>query len=392
MLSLPLIFAEVLPVAYFSPLPWCAAEDAVLGDPGGDRSARQLRRCTRVWRLEPTRESFRRWMRTSDARLLPKEHSCQTSKRGCPTSQQCLLSETIVSSLQLSDARQRENRRVQSVKMRLLILAVVVALAHARPSMEDLTCGNSHKLERHRSYGSRIVGGWKVDDCDTVPWQVGLHINRSSLCGGSIISKRHILTAAHCLGPDITPDLVKVYVGNKHILGGKSVKVQRITVHEAYNGATKENDIAMFTLGESIPFGRCARKICLTPNFFPENVTCTVSGWGTTAWQGDVSDVLKMTHVPTFHDNCKDAYKIPYANYPSNQNVMICAGFPDGRTDSCQGDSGGPLVCWDKEHNHFVQVGVVSYGAQCATELPGIYTKVSAYMDWIEWAMSLPFH
>ncbi|EWC59047.1 Trypsin-like protease precursor [Actinokineospora spheciospongiae] len=69
---------------------------------------------------------------------------------------------------------------------------------------------------------------------------------------------------------------------------------------------------------------------------------------------------------------CKSAY-------PSMKTaVEICAGYPQGGTDTCQGDSGGPMVRRDA-NNNWVQVGIVSYGQGCARpNYPGVYAQVSA--------------
>src|SRR6185369_8551953 len=62
---------------------------------------------------------------------------------------------------------------------------------------------------------------------------------------------------------------------------------------------------------------------------------------------------------------------------------QICAGYDRGRMDTCQGDSGGPLVFYDA-NNCPKQIGIVSWGAGCAeAKSYGVYTRVSAYREWI---------
>lgn len=60
---------------------------------------------------------------------------------------------------------------------------------------------------------------------------------------------------------------------------------------------------------------------------------------------------------------------------------MLCAGIPQGGADTCQGDSGGPLMY---HSDKWQVVGIVSWGHGCGSpSTPGVYTKVTAYLDWI---------
>lgn len=61
-----------------------------------------------------------------------------------------------------------------------------------------------------------------------------------------------------------------------------------------------------------------------------------------------------------------------------------CAADPNGMSDTCQGDSGGPLQILRSDLNSSTVVGVVSTGFSCGNNLPGIYTRVAHFIDWIE--------
>lgn len=62
---------------------------------------------------------------------------------------------------------------------------------------------------------------------------------------------------------------------------------------------------------------------------------------------------------------------------------QYCAHDPIGNQDSCQGDSGGPLQTIRSYAKLPKVVGIVSFGIGCGHGLPGIYTRVAHYVDWI---------
>ena len=64
-------------------------------------------------------------------------------------------------------------------------------------------------------------------------------------------------------------------------------------------------------------------------------------------------------------------------------SLAICAG--SGGKDACLGDSGGPLVWSDEQNHQSYLIGVVSWGEGCGRpEYPGVYTRVTEFLDWIE--------
>lgn len=61
---------------------------------------------------------------------------------------------------------------------------------------------------------------------------------------------------------------------------------------------------------------------------------------------------------------------------------QLCAWDQKFMKDACKGDSGGPLHAKEDKIDYIV--GIVSFGIGCATKDPGVYTRVSSYIDWIE--------
>jgi len=257
----------------------------------------------------------------------------------------------------------------------LLILAAILAL----------DAGTAGAQKEIAPFKRRIVGG-ETADIKQHPWQVALNIKVSSsnlLCGGSIIEQRWVLTAAHCFGSQSTkPGDVRARSGSTNYTApGPWLDVERVVVHEAYDPQTFENDIALVKLKSSslTPGGRVIPLVASSV-VVPAGQPLEVTGWGATKEGGSGSSVLMKASVPlvdTATCNAQDSYA------GKVKGSMMCAGAKDGGIDSCQGDSGGPLV-WRTSEGP-VLVGVVSHGEGCARKLKyGVYTRVSAYRDWID--------
>ena len=155
----------------------------------------------------------------------------------------------------------------------------------------------------------------------------------------------------------------------------------KIFVHPKYNPANNDNDIALVKLSNEVqmaPIGLISKKTDETV-LIPGAET-TISGWGYTKENGNVSQKLQKADVPMVDRqqcNSPDAY-----NGQITDN-MICAAPAGGGIDSCQGDSGGPLVA-KKTGGKYVLAGVVSWGEGCARAgKPGVYTRVAKYVGWI---------
>ena len=234
----------------------------------------------------------------------------------------------------------------------------------------------------------RIVAGQEVNPMHKLPYQVYVQTCFSrgcAMCGGTLINKRYVITAMHCVKDGSTlASRINVALGEHNIVqdiennAAQSISVEQIITRDDYNEGTIDNDIAILRLSSDVVFTDNIVPACLptNPNLDYVGQSATVSGWGTTSEGGSTSDVLKETTVNIVPQN--DPTCTPYgANLP---NSKMCA-YAQG-TDSCQGDSGGPLVVMEDGRNTLV--GVVSYGTGCArTGLSGVYARVTTYLDWI---------
>jgi hypothetical protein len=158
-----------------------------------------------------------------------------------------------------------------------------------------------------------------------------------------------------------------------------------ILQHPYYNKQRDlDYDIGILGLTNKVTFTQHIRPICLPPagkeNF--DNRMGLAIGWGHTKKYGRISDTLKSVQLPIMsnHD-CRT--KTSYLEWQIKDR-MVCAGYPSGIKDTCSGDSGGPLSAPDSATHRHILVGLTSHGKGCAERNhPGIYAKVSEFLDWI---------
>uniref|UniRef100_A0A182YS70 Uncharacterized protein n=1 Tax=Anopheles stephensi TaxID=30069 RepID=A0A182YS70_ANOST len=202
-------------------------------------------------------------------------------------------------------------------------------------------------------------------------------------CGASLIAPRFLLTAAHCFR-DASP--AKVYLGI--ILPNDAEKdeylVRQLHTHEEYR--SRRNDIALLELEKDVVFKRDVSPVCLNTDVseIGPTVNLTVMGWGSDG-NGMRADKLwkaVVNEIPL--DQCKQMYRSANLSVSITDDQLCALGeiWQDEYTDACEGDSGGPLVM--RVRQKFYIVGVVSTGAPCGGQIPGLYTRVTRYLDWIE--------
>ncbi|XP_061462994.1 transmembrane protease serine 12-like [Rhineura floridana] len=291
-------------------------------------------------------------------------------------------------------SRRTMQRRFRSAAA--LLLALLVLLSEAAPeSLPSVAptdeCG-TRPLVDETATGSRIIGGQDTKR-GAWPWQVSLQIYHNGsgryfhVCGGSLINKNSVLTAAHCVRSR-KPELWRIEIGLHQLYRDKhrtvKSRVRAIMAHCRYNNKTHENDIALFKLRQSITYNDYIQPICLpeTPLVLTDDNPCYISGWGLKKENGTPSYILQEAQVHVFPRQVCNRYDW-YAGALSRNE--LCAGSESGRVDSCQGDSGGPLMCYFPNKIKYYLVGITSYGVGCGRpKLPGIYVHTANYRSWID--------
>ncbi|NXA37643.1 OVCH2 protein, partial [Eudromia elegans] len=237
---------------------------------------------------------------------------------------------------------------------------------------------------------SRVMGGEEAVPYSW-PWQVSVQLSDEHICGGAVLAKEWVVTAAHCLrSKEPYGDLWTVVTGI-HDLAEQEYRqkraVKRLIIHPSFNKTTMDCDIALLQLAEPLMWNRYVRPVCLPARngvVQPSRV-CVVTGWGAHGADREKGKKLHQLEVPILVlDTCQSYY----INLPRKvTQKMICAGFPleEGK-DSCTGDSGGPLVCPSEDDSGLYTLnGITSWGLGCGKKsYPGVYTNVGVFVDWIK--------
>ncbi|XP_058798842.1 acrosin-like [Phymastichus coffea] len=276
----------------------------------------------------------------------------------------------------------------------VLLLPSLMVYAMDYNNLADVACGQTIKKQPRIAGGETALPG-------EFPWLVSIGIKAGHICGGTIVNKRFILTAAHCFcGRNGLKEksLIRVTLGEYNLAEPEYpaaivVGIKKIIVHENFTCGKYLNDVVLLEVSEPIEWSESVQPACLPlAEGYVGHSTFTgqsaiAAGWG---WLGESpeliykkSKVLQKVEVNVVEDQtCNDWYASQGKKTQLKRGQM-CAGHEEGARDACGADSGGPLMLNDNGDRTMV-IGIVSSGIGCARRrLPGIYTRISEFVPWI---------
>lgn len=235
-----------------------------------------------------------------------------------------------------------------------------------------------------KQISEKIVGGsnttiekWPFVTSLLFSWNLATY---SQACGGTILTTTAILSAAHCFASAETIRW-RARVGSTYAdVGGVIHKIKSITLHEHFNWATLDSDVAVLRTVSRIVFSDFVQpgRIASRTYRVRDNEIVWAVGWGAMTFGESGSDHLQEVQLWRINQGiCRNRYAQRGLVVTEN---MLCSGWLDvGGRDQCQGDSGGPLV-----HNDIV-IGIASWGYKCGhPRYPGVNVRVSRFTSWIQ--------
>ncbi|XP_074834384.1 complement factor D-like [Carettochelys insculpta] len=230
----------------------------------------------------------------------------------------------------------------------------------------------------------RILRGYEAPPHQK-PYMASLQVDGVHVCGGFLIAKQWVLSAAHCLEDKAEHKPFQVLLGAHSLSQPEPHKhLYRVRAEISHPGSSTEtynDDLLLLQLEENVLLNEHVRILPIQrqDRDVPAGTECEVAGWGKMNLNGRLPDTLQQVERPVIsREICNERR---HHDNTITEKMMCTDSF---KKDTCQGDSGGPLVC------NGIAEGVVAAGSRvCGNyKKPGIYTRITPYIEWIDRVMA----
>uniref|UniRef100_A0A8C5PBS8 Macrophage stimulating 1 n=1 Tax=Leptobrachium leishanense TaxID=445787 RepID=A0A8C5PBS8_9ANUR len=246
-----------------------------------------------------------------------------------------------------------------------------------KPGIKNITFDSCGKRVDKVISRARIVGGLPGNS----PWTVSLRNRQGDhFCGGSLVKENWVISTRQCFS-SCDADLT----GYEAVMGtlfknpsATDPDKQAVLLSRIVCGPSDSN-LVMLKLERPVTLNSRVALICLPPERYivPPATKCEIAGWGDTRSTGN-DNVLNVAHFTVMgNDDCNGYHK----NKVLDSDICT-SPLPTVQVGACEGDYGGPLACLT--HDCWVLEGVIIPARGCGKKnVPGVYTRVSVYVDWI---------
>ncbi|XP_003502092.1 granzyme-like protein 2 [Cricetulus griseus] len=195
-------------------------------------------------------------------------------------------------------------------------------------------------------------------------------------CGGFLVEKDIVMTAAHCRGSNTSVILGAHDI--KKLNNTQIIPVIKSISHEDYNNVTHANDIMLLKLERKAQLNKAVKTIALpkSQDWVKPKQVCTVAGWG------DLANCTLPNKLQEVKLEVQESDVCQKLSQSYDNTTQLCVGNPKEKKATGKGDSGGPFVC------NGVAQGIVSHQL-CTKKPPRVFTRISSFIPWIKKTMKL---
>ncbi|KAK5638772.1 hypothetical protein RI129_013067 [Pyrocoelia pectoralis] len=225
----------------------------------------------------------------------------------------------------------------------------------------------------------RIIGG-STAEIRNFPFYVSIRTYPNNyLCGGAIIDRYWVVTAAQCVYSKYRNNIL-VVAGTDALNGtGDRYGVYSIHIHPLFNPNARTNDTALLKLTRSVTFGKNISSIALGKDVLSDGKTLELCGFGAFAYPfTSMSSNLKYIEIKSI-SNAQCSAVLNRQIHNSN----LCTKGKSGK-GACVGDVGSPLIKRGGFFGKTKLYGIVSWDSSCGQGRPDVYSSIIGARPWIK--------